>query len=44
MADEIQVEVAYAAPERQVILAVTIHAGATVEEAIHRSGVLEKLS
>ena len=41
MADEIQVEVAYAVPERQVILPVTIHAGATVEEAIQRSGVLE---
>jgi len=41
MADEIQVEVAYAVPERQVILPLKIHAGATVEEAIQRSGVLE---
>lgn len=41
MADEIQVEVAYALPERQVLLPLTIHAGATVEEAIKRSGVLE---
>ncbi len=41
MADEIQVEVAYALPERQVILAVRTHVGATVENAIQDSGILE---
>ncbi|MHB1232094.1 MAG: RnfH family protein [Burkholderiales bacterium] len=42
MADEIQVEVAYALPERQVLLPLKIHAGATVEDAIQRSGLLER--
>lgn len=42
MANEIRVEVAYARPEQQVILPLKLAAGATAEEAIRRSGVLEK--
>lgn len=42
MANEISVEVAYARPDRQVILPVKLAAGLTIEEAIRRSGVLEK--
>ena len=42
MADEIQVEVAYALPEQQIILPLKISAGATVEDAIKRSGILER--
>jgi len=42
MADEIQVEVAYALPEQQVILPIKALAGITVEEAIKRSGILER--
>ena len=42
MADEIQVEVAYALPEQQIILPVKVSAGATVEDAIKRSGILER--
>ena len=42
MADEIQVEVAYALPEQQIILPVKVAVGATVEDAIKLSGVLER--
>lgn len=42
MANEIQVEVAYALPEQQVILSLSVAADSTVEEAIKRSGILEK--
>jgi putative ubiquitin-RnfH superfamily antitoxin RatB of RatAB toxin-antitoxin module len=42
MADEIQVEVAYALPEQQVILSIKAPAGITVEEAIKRSGILQR--
>jgi uncharacterized protein len=42
MADEIQVEVAYAIPAQQVILPIKVTAGATVEEAIKLSGILER--
>lgn len=42
MADEISVEVVYARPDQQVILPVQLPAGATVEEAIRRSGILER--
>lgn len=42
MANEIQVEVAYALPHQQVILPVNLAAELTVEEAIKRSGILEK--
>ena len=36
----IRVEVAYARPERQLILGVEAEPGVTVEEAIRRSGIL----
>ena len=42
MADEIQVEVAYALPEQQLLLPIKAPAGITVEEAIKRSGILER--
>ena len=43
MADErIDVEVAYARPDEQVIVPLQMAAGATVEEAIRRSGVLDR--
>ncbi len=35
-----QVSVAYALPERQTVLAVTLPEGATLEEALRRSGIL----
>jgi len=41
-AEEILVEVAYARPDQQVLIPVRLPAGATVEEAIRRSGVLER--
>ncbi|MCK5382740.1 MAG: RnfH family protein [Gammaproteobacteria bacterium] len=41
-ADKIPVEVAYALPERQVIVVVDVAAGATLEEAIRASGILEQ--
>lgn len=37
---KIRVEVAYARPERQLILAVELAPGATVEQAINASGIL----
>lgn len=37
-----KVEVAYARPDVQVILEVDVPEGATVEEAIRRSGILER--
>lgn len=40
--DSIRVEVAYALPERQEIVALDVPAGTSVEEAIHRSGILEE--
>ena len=42
MANEIQVEVAYALPQQQVIMPVKLAADSTVELAIKRSGILEK--
>ena len=42
MADNIQVEVAYALPAKQVVLSLTVSPGTTAEEAIRRSGILEK--
>jgi len=42
MADELQVEVAYALPEQQVILTVSVPSGTNVEETIKRSGILER--
>ena len=40
MQPEIVVEVAYALPEKQYLQRVTLEEGATVEEAIHASGLL----
>ena len=37
-----QIEVAYALPERQEILALKVEAGCTLKEAILRSGILER--
>ena len=37
----IQIEVAYARPDRQILIPLAMGAGATVEEAIHCSGVLQ---
>ena len=43
MANErIEVEVAYARPDEQVILALQVPDGSTIEDAIRRSGVLER--
>lgn len=42
MADEIVVEVAYALPREQVILTTHVPADSTVEQAIRRSGILER--
>jgi putative ubiquitin-RnfH superfamily antitoxin RatB of RatAB toxin-antitoxin module len=42
MADEIGVEVAYARPDQQVLIPLRLPASATVEDAIRRSGVLER--
>lgn len=44
MANEIQVEVAYALPHQQVIIPLTLAAESTVEEAIKRSGILDKFA
>ena len=41
-ADTITVEVAHARPERQLILVVEVEAGATLEQAIRASGMLEQ--
>jgi len=41
-AETILVEVAYALPERQVILPVMLPAGGTIEQAIEQSGVLSE--
>jgi len=40
--ERIRVEVAYARPDVQVLLPVELEPGATVEEAVRRSGVLER--
>ena len=41
-ADEIDVEVAYAAPQRQITKTVTLPAGSSVEQAIRASGLLDE--
>ena len=41
-ADEIEVEVAYAAPQRQVVKTLTLPAGSSVEQAIRVSGLLDE--
>lgn len=38
----IHVEVAYALPQAQMLVPLTIHEGATLEEAVKLSGLLEK--
>jgi len=40
--ERIEVEVAYARPDEQIILALKVPAGATIEDAIRRSSVLER--
>ncbi|OQW71779.1 MAG: RnfH family protein [Proteobacteria bacterium ST_bin11] len=43
MADElIAVEVAYATPERQLLIPVSLEANSTVEQAIDASGILQE--
>jgi putative ubiquitin-RnfH superfamily antitoxin RatB of RatAB toxin-antitoxin module len=39
---QLLVEVAYAMPEQQTIIQVTVEAGSTIETAIDRSGILER--
>ena len=41
VAEQMQVEVAYAEPQNQVIIPLTVPQGATIEQAIRESGVLE---
>lgn len=41
-AENMSVEVAYAAPERQVIIEVTVDRGATLMQAIELSGILQQ--
>lgn len=40
--EPIEVEVAYALSEAQTVLTVSVPAGASVEQAIRRSGILER--
>ena len=40
--ERIQVEVAYAHPDEQVIMELSVVPGATAEEAIRESGILER--
>ncbi len=40
--NKITVEVAYALPAQQVILAVQVDEGATIEQAVNASGLMEK--
>ncbi len=39
---EIMVEVAYALPDQQLIIPLSVHAGCTALEAVQRSGILNK--
>ena len=41
-ADNITVEVAYALPERQLILELSVASGTTLEQAIRASGILDQ--
>lgn len=41
-AETIHVEVAYALPHKQVILALDVEADATLEQVIHTSGILQQ--
>ena len=38
----ITVEVAYAKPETQVIIPLKVHNGATAEDAVRQSGIMER--
>lgn len=42
MGNEIRVEVAYALPQEQVILSLSVAPGTTVQQAIEQSGILKK--
>lgn len=42
MSDEIEVEVAYALPHRQTLIAVRVRPGATVSQVIEQSGIYRK--
>ena len=41
-AESISVEVAYALPDRQLVLKLEVPAEASLEQAIHASGILEQ--
>ncbi len=41
-APELKVEVAYAGPDRQLIIPMTVPAGTTAREAVERSGMLDR--
>ncbi len=40
--EKLDIEVVYARPERQLLLEVEMPAGATIEDAIHKSGILSE--
>lgn len=42
MADSIQIEVAYARPERQEIVELKLPAGSSVQQAVEASGLLQR--
>lgn len=42
MADNIQVEVVYALPQEQALLALAVPQGSTAEQAVRLSGILDK--
>lgn len=42
MGNEITVEVAYALPQEQVVLSLSVAPGATIQQAIEQSGILKK--
>jgi uncharacterized protein len=42
MAEALKVEVCYALPDKQVLIPVSLPAGATLQQAIEASGLLEK--
>ena len=42
MSDELNVEVCYALAEKQILIPVRLPAGATLQQALERSGILEK--
>ena len=44
MADTIKVEVCYALPEKQELITVNLPAGATLQQAVAASGLLDKYS